>query len=78
MTPDDAQSVIGLFFPQLPPRSLDSVKEIAGLSTGSRPELLTWERVYTLALVRDRAGSTRGAEGSTWRSRQPFQSPDRA
>src|SRR4051794_3268453 len=28
----------------------------AGLPTGSRPEVLTWERVYTLALVRRRAG----------------------
>jgi hypothetical protein len=62
MTLDDAQSLVGLFFPQLPPRFLDSGKEIAGLSTGSRPELLTWERVYTLALVRARAGATRSAE----------------
>ena len=62
MTPDGAQSFDGLFFPPLPPRSLDTDKEIAGLSPNSRPELLTWERVYTLALVRARAGSARGAD----------------
>ncbi len=62
MTPDEAQPFVSLFFPTLPPRSLDSIKEIAGLSTGSRPELLTWERVYTLALVRARTGPTWSAE----------------
>ncbi len=30
-------------------------KEIAGLPTGSQPEILTWDRVYTLALIRARA-----------------------
>jgi hypothetical protein len=62
MKPDDAESLVGLFFPQLPPRSLDWDNEIAGLSPSSRPELLTWERVYTLALVRARAGSIQSTE----------------
>ena len=62
MTPDGAQSFDGLFFPPFPRRSLDTDKEIAGLSPNSRPELLTWERVYTLALVRACAGSVRGAD----------------
>ena len=61
MTPEEAQTIVGIFFPKLPPRSLDSVKEIAGLSSGSRPELLTWERVYSLALVRARDDAPRGA-----------------
>src|SRR5262245_35588783 len=34
--------------------------EPAGLSKGSRPERLTWERVYALALVRVRAGAGGG------------------
>jgi hypothetical protein len=62
MTPDGAQSIVGLFFPQVPPRSPDSDKQLAGLPADSRPELLTWERVYTLALLRARAGPMRGAE----------------
>ena len=36
-------------------RSLDSDEEIVGLSKASRPALLTWERIYALALVRARA-----------------------
>ncbi len=36
--------------------SLDDQKEIAALARGSKPELLTWETVYTLAVVRARAG----------------------
>jgi hypothetical protein len=44
------------------PASLDSDKEIAGLPKGSRPEVLTWERVYALALVRARAGRPKAAE----------------
>ncbi|MFI5460250.1 MAG: hypothetical protein ACHRXM_32940 [Isosphaerales bacterium] len=47
-----------LLVPHVPP-SQDSDKEIAGLSKGSRPEVLTWDRVYALALVRAR--SRRGA-----------------
>jgi hypothetical protein len=62
MTPGDAQSIVGLFFPQLPPQSPNADNEVAGLSTVGRPELLTWERIYTLALVRARAGGTRRAE----------------
>jgi hypothetical protein len=57
MSPNDAQPFIQHFFERLRPRSLDSDKEIAGLPPGSRPELLRWERVYTLALVRARAGT---------------------
>ena len=58
MKPVEAESFVTIFFPQLPPLSLDSVKGIVGLSTGSRPELLTWEHVYTPALVRARTGLT--------------------
>ncbi len=58
MTRSEASSFGTIFFPQLPPISLDSVKGIVGLSVGSRPALLTWEHVYTSALVRDRAGLT--------------------
>jgi hypothetical protein len=38
------------------PADRDSDKVIAGLSRTSRPELLTWERIYALALVRARSG----------------------
>ena len=62
MKPDEAESFVSLFFPQLPPLTLDSVKGIVGLSTGSRPELLTWEHVYTPALVRARTGLTSSAD----------------
>jgi hypothetical protein len=56
MTPDEAQSLVSIFFPKLPAQSPKSDKEIAGLSENSRPEFLTWERVYTLALLRARVG----------------------
>ena len=36
--------------------SLEVDKEIAGLSASSQPEVLTWERVYALALARTRGG----------------------
>ncbi len=62
MSPDEAQPFMLHFFQRLRPRSIDSDKEIAGLPVGSRPELLTWERVYTLALVRGRAGSLRNTD----------------
>jgi hypothetical protein len=39
--------------------SVDTDKELAGLSKQSRPEVLTWDRVYALAVVRAR--SRRGA-----------------
>jgi len=56
--PPEGAEVNQLLVAQVSP-SLDSDKEIAGLSRGSRPELLTWERVYALALVHAR--SRRGA-----------------
>jgi hypothetical protein len=62
LTLDDAESLVGFFFPKLPPRSLDQDKEIAGLPRGSRPELLTWERVYGLALVRAPGGLAHSLE----------------
>ena len=62
MKPDEAESFVSLFFPKLPPLSLDSVKGIVGLSTGSRPELLTWDHLYTPALVRARTGLTSSAD----------------
>ena len=62
MTPSEAESFVTIFFPQLPPLSLDSVKGIVGLSRGSRPALLTWEHVYTPALVRARTGLTSNAD----------------
>ena len=34
--------------------SLDDQKEIAGLARGSNPELVTWEKVYALAVIRAR------------------------
>ncbi len=62
MKPDEAESIVSLFFPKLPPLSLDSVKGIVGLSTDSRPDLMTWEHVYTPALVRARTGLTSSAD----------------
>ena len=62
MTPDEAESLVALFFPKLNPRSPLSDKEIAGLSPDSHPELLTWERVYKLALVQHRVGPARSPE----------------
>jgi hypothetical protein len=62
MNPDEAHSLVALFFSGLRPRSLDSNNQIAGLPAASRPELLTWERVYALALVHARAGSTTRAD----------------
>jgi hypothetical protein len=38
------------------PLSLEVDKEIAGLPASSHPEVLTWEQVYALALVRGRGG----------------------
>ncbi len=62
MKPGEAESFNTIFFPKLPPLSLDSVKGIVGLSSGSRPERLTWEHVYTPALVRARTGLTSSAD----------------
>jgi hypothetical protein len=36
------------------PFSLEDETEIAGLGRGSKPELLTWEKVYALAVIRAR------------------------
>jgi hypothetical protein len=58
---DDAH-VAELLVPHVP-ASPDSDKEIAGLSRRSRPELLTWERIYALAIVRAR--THRGAFAPT-------------
>ena len=60
--PGDGSEINQLLTPYVPP-SLDFDKEIAGLSKGSRPEILTWERIYALALVRAR--SIRGAFAPT-------------
>ncbi len=60
--PGDGAEINQLLAPYFPP-SLDFDKEIAGLSKGSRPEILTWERIYALALVRAR--SVRGAFAPT-------------
>ncbi len=56
--PGDGAEINQLLTPYVP-QSLDFDKEIAGLSQGSRPEILTWDRIYALALVRAR--SIRGA-----------------
>jgi hypothetical protein len=42
--------------------SLDVDKETAGVSASSHPEVLTWERVYALALARTRGGPGQGGE----------------
>jgi len=44
------------------PPSLEVDKEIAGLSASSHSEVLTWERVYAMALVRARRGPGLRAE----------------
>lgn len=44
------------------PPSLEVDKEVAGLPKSSHPEVLTWERVYTMALVRARGGPGGRAE----------------
>ena len=54
-----------LLMPHVPP-SMEFDNEIAGLPRASRPELLTWERVYALALVRSRSG-----RGAFWAALDP-------
>ncbi len=49
-------AVDGMIVPQVQGVSLDSENEIAGLAKGSKPELVTWETLYALAVVRARAG----------------------
>src|SRR5262249_50954048 len=44
------------------PTSVEGDREIAGLSASSHPEVLNWERVYALALVRARGGPGPRAE----------------
>jgi hypothetical protein len=60
--PGEAAELNQILAPYLPP-SPDFDKEITGLSQRSRPEILTWERIYALALVRARA--IRGAFAPT-------------
>lgn len=45
------------FLAELSPRPVEPIDaaELAGLAKGSRPPVLTWERVYALALVRARS-----------------------
>jgi hypothetical protein len=59
--PFKAHVLAHILHPHVPP-SLEGDKEIAGLSATSRPEVLTWERVYALALVRARGGPAPRAE----------------
>jgi hypothetical protein len=49
----------GLLVPLLPPHQ-ETI--IAGLPRGAAAELLTWERVYALALIRARSGGNAAAE----------------
>jgi hypothetical protein len=62
-TADDGQRAVSLreilLGPHVPPTS---DKQLAGLSERAPAELLTWDRVYMLALVRSRAGGTTAAE----------------
>jgi len=59
--PPTAHEIAHILRLNVPP-SLEGDKEIAGLSATSRPEVLTWERVYALALVRARGGPAPRAE----------------
>jgi hypothetical protein len=47
--------LLEIFVPRPVFSSSDLDKEAAGLPADSRPELLTWERVYTLAVIRARS-----------------------
>ncbi len=51
--PGEAMGITEIIVARVPPLDL---KMAAGLSPDSHPELLTWERVYALALVRARRG----------------------
>ncbi len=62
MRPVEASPLVTIFFPPLPPQSLDSVKGIVGISRSSRPELMTTEKLYDIALARGRAGTAPGAD----------------
>jgi hypothetical protein len=61
--PPDAGAETNQLLAPYVPTSPDFNKEIAGLSKASRPEILSWERIYALALVRAR--SIRGAFAPT-------------
>lgn len=56
-----AHELARLLHQHIPP-SLEFDKEVADLSASSHPEVLTWERVYALALVRARGGPGPRAE----------------
>jgi hypothetical protein len=53
MRPIEAIGLSGITIVSVPEMSL---QELAGLPLDGRPEILTWERVYALALVRERDG----------------------
>jgi hypothetical protein len=53
MRPTEAIGLSNITIVSVPEMSL---QELAGLPLDSRPEILTWERVYALALVRERDG----------------------
>ena len=59
--PPDALDLAQIMEPHVP-SSQEIDKETAGLSPDNHPELLTWERVYALALVRARGGREPHAE----------------
>ncbi len=55
MRPQEAAGLSEILVPRRPP-AVELDREAAGFARDSRPDLLTWERVYTLALVRARGG----------------------
>jgi hypothetical protein len=59
--PPAAHEIAHILRRHVPP-SLEGDKEIAGLSATSHPGVLTWERVYALALVRAHGGPGPRAE----------------
>ena len=54
--PQQEQTVNSLVMAPRTQPSLDDQKEIAALARSSKPEILTWEKAYTQAVVRARAG----------------------
>ena len=67
---NDAPGRVTILVPYIP-LSLELDKESAGLSKGSAAELLNWERVYALALLRTAPGEV----ALPWRS-TPRPSPN--
>ena len=57
MNVSDGDAFVGVFFPHLRSPAPAWYNEIAGLPSSSHPEVLTWERVYMLALVRARSAA---------------------